>query len=124
MSREHDNREWQRGKVLLVGKVFVCGQEGVELLLRSKHQELAVLYTSPTHLDHGLDGVARQGAPETTWQRLVKQQPHRQTALLVRLPEPLQPFLALPTESLRGTHPKRSCLLDSRRGSVQGHGYL
>src|SRR5579859_7810389 len=119
---KHDDCQRQRGKALLVRKIFVYSNKDVEACSRQS-QKVTVLYARPPHLNDRSNRMTREVAPKPGWNRLVKQKAHRQTDVPAPVQAPLQPFLETrkgsPPRSLQATKPPRRSRIDFERG----HGY-
>ena len=56
---EYKNSNWQLCEILLILEILIGCDECVELL-GGERQELAILYSAPTHFDYSLDRMSRQ----------------------------------------------------------------
>ena len=85
---EHKNCKRQDSEILLILKVLIRGDQGIE---RSgcRLQERTVLYPGPPHALHRTDLMAHQQLGQPPRQRFVKQQAHAPTRL--HAPTPAQP---------------------------------
>ncbi len=110
---KYHNRDGERCNILLIRKVLINGDEGVELR-SSQRQQPAVLHPTPTHFNSGFYNVRGQRPAKTAGDRFVKQQAHEQRDA----PSPLRalqlPLHEKPRESLQGSPPERSFLPDNQ----------
>jgi hypothetical protein len=75
-SDEHDNRDVERGQVLLLREWAIDGEQHIEPRRNCQSQQLTVALARPTHLGHSPGVVTRQLVLQPTRHALVKQDAH------------------------------------------------